>query len=230
MIRFLLSSLRYTASRKACQRCCKQSLIITPEITHYASEKCQLQTWWACNKLGLCCSPVPISRILKFKWLQEGRRRGRVQRQEPRAPKHEPQHITIGCRSWKTIWLRSGTARQRKCCRNFDSWGMRSKNQQKIRFTWSYRQHPRWFQGKSRLLRKWDGRVKKTSRARLGTFALTEPVGENWYIPDPHANTLVCLRVWSISTHGLYPPSRKTRWTTTVPLLWLRTNRVESWK
>ena len=39
MIRFLLSSLPYTASRKACQRCCKQSVIITPEITHYASEK-----------------------------------------------------------------------------------------------------------------------------------------------------------------------------------------------
>ena len=34
MIRFLLSSLPYTASRKACQRCCKQSLIIAPEITH----------------------------------------------------------------------------------------------------------------------------------------------------------------------------------------------------
>ena len=39
MIRFLLSSLPYTASRKACQRCGKQSLIITPEITHYASGK-----------------------------------------------------------------------------------------------------------------------------------------------------------------------------------------------
>ena len=35
MIRFLLSSLPYTASRKAYQRCCKQSLIIMPEITHY---------------------------------------------------------------------------------------------------------------------------------------------------------------------------------------------------
>ena len=45
MIRFFLSSLPYTASRKACQRCCKQSLIITPEITHYVSEKCELQTW-----------------------------------------------------------------------------------------------------------------------------------------------------------------------------------------
>ena len=31
MIRLCLSSLPYTASRKACQRCCKQSLIITPE-------------------------------------------------------------------------------------------------------------------------------------------------------------------------------------------------------
>ena len=44
MIRFFLSALPYTASRKACQRCCKQSLIITPEITHYASGKCELQT------------------------------------------------------------------------------------------------------------------------------------------------------------------------------------------
>ena len=38
MIRLFLSSLPYiTASRKACQRCCEQSLIITPEITHYAT-------------------------------------------------------------------------------------------------------------------------------------------------------------------------------------------------
>ena len=35
MIKFLLSSLPYTASRKAYQRCCKQSLIIMPEIAHY---------------------------------------------------------------------------------------------------------------------------------------------------------------------------------------------------
>ena len=35
MIMLFLSSLPYTASRKACQRCCKQSLIITPEITLY---------------------------------------------------------------------------------------------------------------------------------------------------------------------------------------------------
>ena len=35
MIRFLLPSTLYTASRKACHGCCKQSLIITPEITHY---------------------------------------------------------------------------------------------------------------------------------------------------------------------------------------------------
>ena len=35
MIRFLLSSTLYTASRKVCDGCCKQSLIITPEITHY---------------------------------------------------------------------------------------------------------------------------------------------------------------------------------------------------
>ena len=35
MIRFFLSSTLYTASRKACHGCCKQSLIITPEITHY---------------------------------------------------------------------------------------------------------------------------------------------------------------------------------------------------
>ena len=34
MIRLFLSSLPYTASRKACQRCCKQSLNITLEITH----------------------------------------------------------------------------------------------------------------------------------------------------------------------------------------------------
>ena len=39
MIRLFLSSLPYTASRKAFQRCRKQSLIITPEITHYASGK-----------------------------------------------------------------------------------------------------------------------------------------------------------------------------------------------
>ena len=32
MIRFFLSSLPCTASRKACQRYCKQSLIITPEV------------------------------------------------------------------------------------------------------------------------------------------------------------------------------------------------------
>ena len=32
-------------SRKAYQRCCKQSLITTSENTHYASEKCELQTW-----------------------------------------------------------------------------------------------------------------------------------------------------------------------------------------
>ena len=38
MIRFLLSSLPYTASRKACQRCCKQNLTITPEITHYCAQ------------------------------------------------------------------------------------------------------------------------------------------------------------------------------------------------
>ena len=37
MIRFVLSPLPYTASRKACQRCCKQSLVITPEITHYTN-------------------------------------------------------------------------------------------------------------------------------------------------------------------------------------------------
>ena len=35
MIRFFLPSTLYTASRKACHGCCKQSLIITPEITHY---------------------------------------------------------------------------------------------------------------------------------------------------------------------------------------------------
>ena len=35
MIGLFLSSLLYTASRKACQCCYKQSLIITPEITHY---------------------------------------------------------------------------------------------------------------------------------------------------------------------------------------------------
>ena len=39
MIRLFLYYLPYTALRKACQRCCKQGLIITPEITHYASEK-----------------------------------------------------------------------------------------------------------------------------------------------------------------------------------------------
>ena len=33
---------------------------------------------------------------------------------EPRAPKHEPQHLAIGCRSWKMIWPRSGTAQSRK--------------------------------------------------------------------------------------------------------------------
>ena len=39
VIKFLLSSLPHTASRKAFQRCSKQSLIITPQITHYAREK-----------------------------------------------------------------------------------------------------------------------------------------------------------------------------------------------
>ena len=65
MIRLFLSPLPYTASRKSCQRCCKQGLIITPEITHYASRKYELQTWRACSKLGLCCSQVPISRKLQ---------------------------------------------------------------------------------------------------------------------------------------------------------------------
>ena len=36
--------LRHTASRKAFQRCCKQSLIITPEITHYMLEQAEEAT------------------------------------------------------------------------------------------------------------------------------------------------------------------------------------------
>ena len=55
--------------------------------------------------------PSPHLKIFLNQRPQEGRRRGRVQRQEPRTPKLQPQHIATGCRSWRRIWPRSGTAR-----------------------------------------------------------------------------------------------------------------------
>ena len=48
------------------------------------------------SAVGCVASQVPSQEFPKFKWLQEGRRTGRAQRQEPqepRAPKHEPQHM-----------------------------------------------------------------------------------------------------------------------------------------
>ncbi|CAM9189383.1 unnamed protein product [Ascophyllum nodosum] len=56
-----------------------------------------------------------------------GRRRGRVQSQEPRTPKNQSQHIATCYRSWKRIWPRSGTARPRKCLRSFDALLTKSK-------------------------------------------------------------------------------------------------------
>ena len=59
-----LCPLPYTASREACQRCCKQSLIITLLIT--LAESVSFRRGELAVKLGLWKSQVPISRNFKF--------------------------------------------------------------------------------------------------------------------------------------------------------------------